>query len=63
MDHRDCGAYRTYLGRDYGQDPEAETQVHAVYLDTLRQQIHARHPQLGVESLLMSLDGSVADLT
>jgi hypothetical protein len=63
LDHRDCGAFRTYLGRDYGQEPAAETQVHAVYLDTLRQQINARYPELGVELLLMSLDGSVADLT
>ncbi|MBV9326245.1 MAG: hypothetical protein JO352_20980 [Chloroflexi bacterium] len=63
LDHRDCGAFKTYLGRDYGQEPDAETQVHAVYLDTLRQQINARHPELEVELMLMSLDGSVASFT
>jgi hypothetical protein len=63
IDHRDCGAFQVYLGRDYGQDPAAETEVHAVYLDTLRKQINSRYPQFGVELLLMNLDGSVADLT
>jgi len=63
MDHRDCGAFQLLLGVDYSQDPEAEAQVHAVYLDTLRQQVNTRYPQLGVELLLMSLDGSIADLT
>jgi hypothetical protein len=63
LDHRDCGAFKTYLGRDYGQEPDAETQVHAVYLDTLRQQINGRYPELDVELLLMSLDGSVASFT
>ncbi|MBV9578406.1 MAG: hypothetical protein JO057_07450 [Chloroflexi bacterium] len=63
MDHRDCGAFKVFLGQDYGADPVAETSVHAYYLDLLRQQINARFPQLGVELLLMSLDGSVANLT
>jgi hypothetical protein len=63
LDHRDCGAYKPHLGRDYGQEPEAETQVHAVYLDTLRHQLNARQPQLSVELPLMSLNGSVADMT
>ena len=63
MDHRDCGAFQVFLGQDYGADPAAETEVHAVYLDVLRQQLSSRYPQLGVELLLMSLDGSVADLT
>jgi hypothetical protein len=63
MDHRDCGAFQVFLGQDYGADPAAETEVHAVYLDLLRQQLTARYPRLGVELLLMSLDGSVVDLT
>jgi hypothetical protein len=63
MDHRDCGAFQVLLGQDYGSDPQAETSVHAYYLDLLRQQLNSRYPQLGVELLLMSLDGSVANLT
>jgi hypothetical protein len=63
LDHRDCGAFKTYLGRDYGKEPDAETEVHSVYLDTLRRQINAQHPDLTVELMLMSLDGSVANFT
>jgi hypothetical protein len=63
MNHRDCGAFQVLLGQDYGVDPQAETTVHAYYLDLLRQQLNTRYPQLGVELLLMSLDGSVANLT
>ena len=62
MDHRDCGAYRVYTGEDLGPTPDRETQVHAVYLETVRKQINARYPKLEVETLLMSLDGSVLDL-
>ena len=63
MNHRDCGAFQVLLGQDYGVDRQAETTVHAYYLDLLRQQLNTRYPQLGVELLLMSLDGSVANLT
>ncbi len=63
MDHRDCGAFRVFLGPESIATPDSELQVHAVYLDTLRKQLNARYPQLGVELLLMDLDGSVLDLT
>lgn len=63
IDHRDCGAYREFLGQDYAQDPAAETAVHSAYMNTLRQQINSLYPDLDVQLLLMALDGSVQDLT
>ena len=59
MDHRDCGAYRTFLGEDLAPKPQHEMEVHARYLRELRGQILAKHPELEVEMLLMALDGSV----
>lgn len=59
LDHRDCGAYKTLLGADLGKTPGFETDTHAARLHKLKGQINQRYPQLAVETLLMSLDGSV----
>ena len=59
MDHRDCGAYKVILGEDCCKDREKETAVHAEKLKELRAQINAKHSKLGVELLLMNLDGKV----
>jgi hypothetical protein len=59
LDHRDCGAYKVILGQDFSQDFEAETAIHAEYLQKVGAEIARRFPGLGVELLLMSLDGSV----
>jgi hypothetical protein len=59
LDHRDCGAYKVILGEDCCKDPKKETAVHAEKLNELRKQINAKHPKLGVELLLMSLNGKV----
>ncbi|MEX1662494.1 carbonic anhydrase [Thioclava sp. 15-R06ZXC-3] len=59
MDHRDCGAYKTILGEDFGKDPAKETQVHTEYLTLLAAEITTLHPELQMETLLMNLDGSV----
>ncbi len=59
LDHRDCGAYRVFLGPDVASDPEKETAVHTAQLRALGTEIKARHPDLEVELLLMALDGSV----
>ncbi|KAA0679288.1 carbonic anhydrase [Roseomonas genomospecies 6] len=59
LDHRDCGAYRVFLGPDVASDPGKETAVHAAQLRALGTEIKARHPDLEVELLLMALDGSV----
>jgi carbonic anhydrase len=59
MDHRDCGAYKVILGAEYGKDPKVEKDTHAAQLKTLKGMINEKHPKLGVEMLLMALDGKV----
>jgi hypothetical protein len=63
MDHRDCGAYKVFLGADLAGDPTQETAVHAEQLRALEAQIKVKHPELQVELLLMGLDGKVATIT
>ena len=63
LDHRDCGAYRVFLGAEAVKTPEAEFTVHAAHLKHLRGQIARKHPRLEVELNLMSLDGSVQTVT
>jgi hypothetical protein len=67
MDHRNCGAYKLLLGRDFPPDPNAEqrreeTRVHKHQLDRLARAIHRRHTELEVTTLLMNLDGSVEEI-
>ena len=59
LDHRDCGAYKIILGKDFSKNPKEEYEIHAKELGKLRASIGRRHPSLGVELLLMALDGSV----
>ncbi|ARJ67179.1 hypothetical protein WV31_16645 [Magnetospirillum sp. ME-1] len=59
MDHRDCGAYKVFLGADAVKDKATETASHAAKLKALGAQIGARHPGLAVELLIMDLDGKV----
>lgn len=59
MDHRDCGAYKVFLGLDLKDDRAKETAVHAEHLQKLAQMIKGKHPDLEVELLLMALDGTV----
>jgi len=62
IDHRDCGAYRVILGKDYAGDPPAETTVHAKVMRRLGAKIARRYPALKREYLLMALDGSVESI-
>ncbi|MBY0431988.1 MAG: twin-arginine translocation signal domain-containing protein [Rhodospirillales bacterium] len=62
MDHRDCGAYKVILKQDLAGDPARETQVHSGQLRNLAGQVKAKYPQLGVELLLMGLDGKVESI-
>jgi carbonic anhydrase len=59
MDHRDCGAYKVFLGQDLKDDRTKETAVHAEVLGKLGSMIREKHPDLGVELLIMGLDGAV----
>jgi carbonic anhydrase len=58
VDHRDCGAYKTILGKDYAADPAAETEIHTKMLHRARHEIARAHPKLDVSLYLMALDGT-----
>lgn len=59
MDHRDCGAYKVFLGPDHAKDAATEFASHAAKLRQLHALIKQKHPELEVELMLMALDGSV----
>jgi carbonic anhydrase len=59
IDHRDCGAYRLFLGEAAAKDPDTELASHAEQLRRLRTAIKGKHAELEVELGLMALDGSV----
>ncbi|PYN98138.1 MAG: hypothetical protein DMD91_15890 [Candidatus Rokuibacteriota bacterium] len=63
LDHRDCGAYKVVLGEDFAKDPAKETAIHATQLRRLRTMIKEKYPALGVELLLMALDGKVQTIS
>jgi hypothetical protein len=63
IDHRDCGAYATFLDMpDLAKDPKKELEVHAEYMRKLKVQIGEKKPALTVELLLMDLHGNVAEI-
>jgi len=67
MDHRNCGAYKVILGKDFPADAneaqhKEETAVHKEQLDALAKAIHEKYPNLEVSTLLMSLDGGVEEI-
>lgn len=57
LDHRECGSYRVIFGTNLSGD--AEKAQHADELRRLARAIHASHPALAIETLLMALDGTV----
>ena len=59
MDHRDCGAYKVFLGPDVAKDAATERATHVAELHKLRAEIGRRRPGLAVELLLMDLAGRV----
>jgi carbonic anhydrase len=58
IDHRDCGAARIAYGDASIATPQAEDATHRAAFAELRKQLAARHPGLGIETILMDLDGS-----
>ena len=67
LDHRNCGAYKVLLGKDFPADANAaqlkeETAFHKGQLDMLAKTIHEKYPNLEVSTLLMSLDGGVEEI-
>lgn len=61
LDHKDCGAYRVVFGRDF--KGEEEMAVHREQLAILKSAIKAKYPELGVETLIMDLDGTVREVS
>jgi carbonic anhydrase len=59
IDHRDCGAAKIAYGEAKVASPQVETETHRVALAQFRKQVAERHPQLGVETGLMALDGKM----
>lgn len=63
LDHRDCGAYKLFLGPEHAAEPAREAAAHAGEQRKLRAAIAEKAPKLEVETLLMSLDGNVEVLS
>ena len=59
IDHRDCGAAKIAYGEAKVANPRVETETHWAALAQFRKQVRERHPQLGVETGLMALDGKM----
>ena len=59
IDHRDCGAARIAYGKPALQLHKRKRKTHRVALAEFRKQVKERHPQLGVETGLMALDGKM----
>jgi hypothetical protein len=59
VDHRDCGAYKLVFGKDFGQMPEEETQIHTKVMSDFKDMVKKKQPNVEVELLLMWLDGHV----
>ena len=58
IDHRDCGAAKIAYGETSIATREAEDATHRQALAEFRRMVAERHPGLGVETILMGLDGS-----
>jgi len=63
IDHRDCGAAKIAYGEakvaNPQVNPQVEAETHRAALAEFRKQVGERHPQLGVETGLMALDGKM----
>ncbi|HEX4533489.1 MAG TPA: carbonic anhydrase [Rhizomicrobium sp.] len=57
VDHRDCGAYKVAFGKDFAAAHDAETTQHRNVMMELKAALAKKHPDLGSELYLMSLDG------
>jgi carbonic anhydrase len=59
INHRDCGAAKIAYGADSIKTRDAETKLHQTVLADFRKQVNEKHPKLGVETGLISLQGKV----
>jgi carbonic anhydrase-like protein len=58
INHRDCGAAKIAYGEAAVADTAAKTKTHREALAEFRKQLAERHPKLGIETGLMTLDGT-----
>lgn len=63
IDHRDCGAYKVFLGEAAVKDRDAETAVHTKMLKALKAKLLAKYDHIEVELGLMGLDGKVETIS
>ena len=63
INHRDCGAAEIAYGRDRVVPEERETETHRAALAEFRKQVGQRHPDLGVETGLMAINGTIEMFT
>ena len=63
IDHRDCGAAKIAYGETKVATPEIETETHKAALMEFRKQVKEKQPNLGVETGLIALDGSIQMFT
>ncbi len=59
LDHVDCDLFKKVHGNKHTLNHEAEVQLHSHHLENVKNMILTRYPDMIVEMLLMSLDGSV----
>ena len=59
IDHRDCGAAKIAYGDAKVSNPKIETETHRAALAEFRKQVKAKHPDLGVETGLMAINGKI----
>lgn len=59
VNHRDCGAAKIAYGEANVANAAVETATHRAALIEFRNQLNERHPKLGVQLGLMSLDGKL----
>lgn len=59
LDHRDCGLFKAIHGAEHAKHPEEELKLHKHHLHNVKKLILQEYPDVTVELLLMSTDGSV----
>ncbi len=59
VNHRDCGAAKIAYGVEKVANAATETSTHKEALMEFRKQLKEKHPKLGVQLSLMSLDGKL----
>lgn len=65
VEHRNCGAYRRFLGKDYDDSPAdqaREEHDHRTYAMQLHDLVRERFPELQVRCFLMDLRGRATTL-